>query len=219
MATKSTPATKKILTPKDLKEKYVEFVLENNKRPVSVYRFMKYVGDKESVFYQMYPSMDLLEKDVWKDLFDETLNRLYNDEAYIQYSVREKLLGFYYTLIEVLKPRRSYVAFAGKHSFIASSYLEEFKKVFLDFTRKLVMEALTKEEIYDRPVITQKYNEALWGQLLFVLNFWIRDESEGFEKTDEAIDKAVNLSFDLMAKNPLDSLLEFGRYLLKNKFS
>ena len=207
-----------ITNASELKEAFQEYILDNNKRPPSVNRFMKAMGAKEAEFYQYYTSLESLEKDIWKDFFDETENRLYSEAAYQEYSVREKLLGFYFTLIEVLKARRSYVQFAGKKLVVGAAYLDTFKKEFLEFARKLVVEALSTQEIYDRSVLSKKYNEALWAQMLFVLGFWVNDKSDGFEKTDEAIEKAVNLSFDLMAKNPMDSLLEFGKYLFKNKF-
>jgi len=54
-------------------------------------------------------------------------------------------------------------------------------------------------------------------QLLFVIGFWIKDDSIAFEKTDAAIEKAVNLSFDLMGKGPLDAMLDFGKFLYQNK--
>jgi hypothetical protein len=53
--------------------------------------------------------------------------------------------------------------------------------------------------------------------LLFVTDFWLKDKSPGFEKTDEAIERSLNLAFDLMGKSPLDSMLEFGKFLFQNK--
>ena len=209
----------KNITASTLKDLYIEYVVKNAKKPASVGKLVKNTSIKEKEFYQFYPSVEILEKDIWKGFIDNTITRLYNADAYPNYSVREKLLGFYFTLIEELGLQREFVIIGGKHTVIGAGYLDEFKKEFISFTRKLVMEALATEEIYDRPVVSQKYNEALWAQLLFVLNFWMKDKSDAFEKTDEAIEKAVNLSFDLMAKNPLDSLLEFGKYLLKNSMS
>jgi len=54
-------------------------------------------------------------------------------------------------------------------------------------------------------------------QFLFVLNFWLNDDSAQFEKTDAAIEKAVHLSFDLMGKGPLDTMVDFAKFLYQNK--
>jgi hypothetical protein len=56
----------------------------------------------------------------------------------------------------------------------------------------------------------------LWIQFGFVLNFWINDNSAGFEKTDEAIEKGVNVTFDLFQRSPIDNLFEYGKFLAKN---
>jgi hypothetical protein len=49
----------------------------------------------------------------------------------------------------------------------------------------------------------------------FVLMFWVKDESAEFEKTDEAIEKSVNLAFDLMGKGVVDNVFEFGKFLFQ----
>jgi len=53
-------------------------------------------------------------------------------------------------------------------------------------------------------------------QFAFVLNFWIKDQSAGFEKTDEAIEKGVNVTFDFFQRSPIDNLLEYGKFLAQN---
>ena len=53
-------------------------------------------------------------------------------------------------------------------------------------------------------------------QFAFVLNFWIHDDSAGFEKTDEAIEKGLNVTFDLFQRSPIDNLFEYGKFLAKN---
>ena len=55
-------------------------------------------------------------------------------------------------------------------------------------------------------------------QLLFLMKFWIEDRSEKFEKTDAAIEKSVNTAFDVFDNTPLDSLLDLGKFLWKEKF-
>jgi hypothetical protein len=37
-----------------------------------------------------------------------------------------------------------------------------------------------------------------------------------FEKTDAAIEKSVNLAFDLIGKGILDNALDFGKFLYQN---
>ena len=62
------------------------------------------------------------------------------------------------------------------------------------------------------------FSEAAWVQLCFLLKFWVEDTSESFEKTDQAIEKSVQTAFDVFENTPLSTLIDFGKFLWKEKF-
>ena len=62
------------------------------------------------------------------------------------------------------------------------------------------------------------FSEAAWVQLGFLLKFWVDDTSESFEKTDQAIEKSVQTAFDVFENTPLSTLIDFGKFLWKEKF-
>ena len=47
----------------------------------------------------------------------------------------------------------------------------------------------------------------------------MEDSSPRFEKTDMAIEKSVNTIFDLFDNTPLDSIVDFGKFLYKETFA
>jgi hypothetical protein len=53
--------------------------------------------------------------------------------------------------------------------------------------------------------------------MAFLLIFWKDDTSAGFEKTDAAIEKSVNLAFDLIGKGAVDSIFDFAKFLYQTK--
>ena len=57
--------------------------------------------------------------------------------------------------------------------------------------------------------------EAYWGQFAFIIAYWERDTSPSFEKTDVLIEKLVNTAFQLQDIKPLESVLDLGKFLLK----
>jgi hypothetical protein len=73
-----------------------------------------------------------------------------------------------------------------------------------------------KEEIAGRSKLSDNYDSLFWYQFMFLLDFWRKDGSTDFERTDEAIEKSVNLSFDLIEKNALDSAFDFGKFIFQN---
>ena len=56
-----------------------------------------------------------------------------------------------------------------------------------------------------------------WAQFLFILKFWLDDSSPKFQKTDLLIEKTLKVSFDLMENDTLKSVLDFGKFYMKEK--
>ena len=70
----------------------------------------------------------------------------------------------------------------------------------------------TIEEIQTKALL-----ESAWVQLLLTLKFWMDDTSPAFEKTDIFIEKSVNTSFDVLNVVPLKSIIDFGKFIFKEK--
>ncbi len=232
-------------TLEKIRKAYTEYVLENGKQPTSVFQFAKKLKLAEAEFYNYYASFDAIEADIWLTFFNESKQTVEADGTYQTYSVREKLLAFYYTWIELLKAQRSFVVYsygrlgptsrrgmnAGGDMMAASPIararlggrnvnspvLMPFKESFNDFARDLLAEGRESREVEPRPFLTDRYPGALWTQALFILDFWVKDVSKGFEKTDTAIEKSVNTTFDLIGRSPLDTLFDFAKFAYQNR--
>ncbi len=205
-----------------LQQSYINYVLEHGRQPVSVFAFAKSLGLAETEFYAYYNSFENLEQEIWKDLFEKARQRTESQEVYEQYSVREKLLSFYYIWIEELKLQRSFVLYAinkqpTRRFMVTSAQLLLFRNAFREFAAELLREGRATQEVVNRPFLSERYADGLWRQTLFVLNFWAKDPSKLFEQTDVAIEKAVNTSFDLIGKTPFDTLFDFAKFLYQNR--
>lgn len=202
-----------------IRKKYIEYVLEEGKKPASVFAFAKKLKMSESDFYAFYASFEAIEKDFWASVFNETLEQLQADATYQGYSAKEKLLAFYFMWIQKLRENRSYVLTFKDEKLktipLNSVGISDFKKAFEKYAETLVAEGVEKKEIVFRKNISDKYKQGFWLQTLFVLNYWINDNSDNFEMTDAAIEKAVNLSFKLIADNVVDNIIDFGKFMLQ----
>ena len=200
-------------------EAYIDFVLKNGKDPASVYAFCTAIDITENQFYDSFASFRNLESEIWKSLVTSTVETLNANSEYHEYDVREKLLSFYYTLMEALRNNRSYILVSYKNQDrreMRPAFLKGTQSVFKSYIESLIEEGVQSEEIKKRPYLSDKYDEALWVQFLFVLYFWIKDDSPGFEKTDAAIEKAVKLSSELMGEGPVDSFIDLAKFLYQN---
>ena len=208
-------------TIEKIRQAYQEFVLEHGQQPASVFAFAKKLKITESDFYGFYNSFEQIERDIWTSFFDETRKRLEAEEVFGTYSVREKLLAFYFTWIEVLTANRSFVLrsvkeFRQQRSLRAPVALEGFKGQFQKFVRDLLEEGRESQEVKSRRFLDTRYPDAFWIQTLWLLDFWTKDTSARFEKTDSAIEKAVNAAFDLIGVSALDSVLDLAKFVYQN---
>ncbi len=199
-----------------IKEQYIHFVLAQNKRPESVYLFMKSIALEEKVFYEHYTTFYDLEAAIWADTLKETIEKIQQEQVYESYSVREKVLALYFTLLESLKSIRTFAVYSFNHPKdfpIDGGVLKESKNVFHDFISQLVTEGVYTGEITDRAFLTERYPSALWWEAIFIIRFWVNDSSKNFERTDAAVEKSVNLAFDLLGKNIADATFDFVKFL------
>lgn len=206
-------------TKEKIQNAYIDYILTEGKQPASVFSFAKKNKFAEEEFYKYFGSFDTIEGSVWTDFFITTIAEVKGQEVWQGYSAREKALSFYYSFFEMLKSKRSFVNHSVgsfKKGLKTPIQLKEAKEVFEAFAIEVIQEGLETGEISDRKLISDRYKDALWIQVAFLLNFWIKDFSAGFEKTDEAIEKGVNVTFDLFQRTPIDNLLDYGKFLAQN---
>ena len=206
-------------TAQQIKNGYIDYVLMHNEKPKSVYAFVKKLKISEADFYNFYPSFESIEKSIWADLTVETINTLQQQEIWAEYSSRDRILAFFYSYIEVLKNQRSFIIYTLKDSKVSlaiPAVLSGTKLIFEHLAEETINEGLESGELAERRFFSKRYKDALWLQFAFIINFWINDDSIGFEKTDEAIEKGINVTFDLFQRSPIDNLFEYGKFLSRN---
>jgi hypothetical protein len=200
---------------------YLDYVLTHGQQPVSVYAFAKSQGLDEAAFYQEYNNFTALEQGIWAGFFTATEARLAAETAYKGYNVREKLLAYLFTWVEVLTPYRSFILYAAEQNkqtpLMAPASMSLLKKHFIGFADDLVNQGLDSGELVSRPLLSDRYSEGLWTQLLFVTSYWAKDTSKGFEQTDAAIEKAVRLGFELMGQNVMDAATDLAKFLWQSR--
>jgi AcrR family transcriptional regulator len=204
-------------------ELYIQLKMSQSNSVQNVFQFAKELNISEQEFYQFYPSLDAIESDIFKTWFENVKEKLQNTEVFNEYSTREKILSLYFTWIETLLSHRSFVLEVWKcrkgdlMHLGTPNFLRLLKESFEVMVTALINEGISKNELEDRKFLTDKYKDGLWVNFLFITNFWVKDNSVAFEKTDAAIEKSVNLAFDLMGKSPLDSMIDFGKFLFHNR--
>lgn len=221
MTAKKTNA-KKNTSAQDILSFFMNWVLEHNQKPESVYQFCKELGIKEGDFYQYYASINALEKGVWNGFYDNAMGMLEKDSAFANYGNREKLLSFYYTFVELLNLNRSYVLFVtneGQAGLKDMTQLKGLRSRIKTFAKGLIEEANEDKKLRVSKRSPEVFSEGAWLQLVLIIKFWLEDESAGFEKTDVFIEKSVNTVFDLFETTPIEKVLDLGKFLWQERMA
>ena len=204
-------------TAEQIKKGYIDYVLTHDEKPKSVYSFSKKLKITEGDFYQFYSSFEYIEKLIWVELTVQTIDTLQQQEQWEQYSSRDKILSFFYSYVEVLKQQRSFVIYSLKTRGITTpEVLSGVRPIFENFAELIINDGIESGELAERKFFSKRYKDALWLQFAFIIRFWVDDDSAGFEKTDEAIEKGINVTFDLFQHSPIDNLLDYGKFLSRN---
>ena len=211
---------KKNCTNTDLISYYMEYTLEHNAAPKSVYIFAKKYNFQEEIFYKYFGNFEALEQTIFKIFFDNTIILLEKSDDYKSYESRNKLLSFYYSFFELLTANRSYVVYAleyNKNNLTKSTSLKRLKHSFTKYIESLNIPLLEiKQEALDK-IQNTALKETAWLQLSLTMKYWLKDTSPSFEKTDVFIEKSVNTSFDVLNTKPIKSIIDLGKFLYKDK--
>lgn len=211
---------KKMIDDNFIISKFMDQVLNTNEEPKNVFLFCKEHKISEADFYTFFGSIEALKQQIWLKFFENAIEIMEKEEAYGGYSNKNKLLTLYFTLFELFTANRSFILFLLPNNKEALKNLKGMSLLRKDFKAYIVnllesgnSEVFKKPAMLTNPIIS----EGAWIQFLAILKFWIDDTSKSFESTDILIEKSVNTVVDLLNTKPLESLLDLGKFLWKEK--
>ena len=215
MATKNIKITKETVV-----SMYMNYTLVHNEKPKSVYQFANLNEFSETEFYSFFGNLESIETEIYNLFLEKTIELLNNDTNYESYDMKTKLLSFYFTFFELLAANRSYVTLnlnEDKNQLKNLAKLSGLRQHFKQFIKSIITDDFRIQQEKIQQFQENAIQESAWIQFLFTLKFWLEDGSPNFEKTDIFIEKSVKLSFELMNVAPINSLIDFGKFIIKEK--
>lgn len=205
MATK----TKETSLETRIVELYKQLTVEGKIRKMSVYSFCKLLDISEADFYKHFASLDAIGRKIWTSYADEVISALKESETYASYSAREKILAYFFTFFENALKDRSFI----EKTYTNFSLLRGYQRKFRAHMAEVIQEGVIADEIQSRH-LENLYLDVLWGLHWGLIQFWLNDESEGFQDTEKAIETYLRIPLELMGQNVLDSAYEALRFTL-----
>jgi ribosomal protein S20 len=130
------------------------------------------------------------------------------------------MLSFYFTFFELLAANRSYVLMClkeHKNQLKNMNQLSLLRTHFKEYVGSILTDEYRIKQEKLQNIQQKGIAESAWIQLLLTLKFWMEDTSANFEKTDIFIEKSVKAVFELMNISPIESLIDFGKFIFKEK--
>ncbi len=199
---------------------YKRHLLRHAKAPLTVFVFCEDINIREEKFYSYFNSFKSLEKYIWNSFFVEMVSAFSVDEEYSEFTAHEKILSFYYALIEKYKQNRSLLTLRFSElnfTDIRPWFLESFRNSFNIWLSEVLELASDNNEITIKPLLTSAYDEAIWIQFLYITKVFIDDESKEFQISEMAIEKTTALVFELLRQASIDLLIDFIKFAYQNK--
>ena len=210
---------------KDLMSIYMEYVTQLRGDLSSVEDFSTYAKIEEEHFYTHFSNLLAIEQDIWSFILKDAIDTIVQDPQYNTFGQDEQLLSFFYTFFESLTLNNEYFL---AHLSIRNSFNEKrevakgMKALFNNYIDGTIgsnpISGLGIDQVdFVNDIVQRGQKEGFWIQLLFLIDFWSKDQSERKEKTDIAIEKSVRAAIDLIEIAPVKSIFDLGRFIWQEK--
>lgn len=213
---------KNIITEDKIFELYGDYILNHGERPKNIYRFAKDNEFEEKDFYNYFSSFEQIEKLMLVNLFDKSVKLASEVNSSDEITSKEKLLNVYFIFFENMTMNRSLVLMIlgndKLHSAKISNQLKETHRHFIKTIDFNDWEIIQKSKDDVRNFHEKAREDAFWLHLVSAIEFWKKDTSPAFEKTDIFIEKTIDTGFELMDNEPLRKVVDLGKFLFKEKF-
>jgi hypothetical protein len=199
-----------------ISEAYMATLRREGRAPSSTHRLCEDLGIGEKDFYAVFPNLNAVEKYFWKNWIESIIEAVSSGKEWTSFSSKERYLAFLFAFTgEALEQRSLLEQRFGKLTLLCSpSSLDGLKSSFKDFAGDVIHHGIEKGEIASRGAIGNFYPEVLYIHWRSVLEYFLKDESRGFEQTDAFVEKTVEFAFDLLRTQAIDSAADLARFLL-----
>jgi len=168
-------------------------------------------GKTASVIYSLFPNKNAILKFYYPSLIVRYQAMISEIDDFDSYSISEKLSNFAFTLFDMMDERREFVEDTFEKYVWTCSSKNEFQKLI----KSLFKDFFTS----DGKIATSAgffmgdlFYSSLKTQFLFLIKFWLDDNSEGHERTFALTDKITGFIEELVYSEIVDKGFDLAKY-------
>ena len=136
-----------------------------------------------------------------------------------EYTFEEKIHFVTETQLDTFLPYREFIDLTFLKSFYSfgmapkDTYL--LKESYLSIVSPMMTESIEKDEFSPLPFPSLS-QDALWYLFLGMGSYWLRDDSEDFERTTEFLDKTLTLGGTILRADILGKMGDIGSFVMRH---
>lgn len=201
------------------RDRIVEAALDiyvNESAPFTLKNIAKKARVKEAEIYSYFPNKAAILKDFYTQIVPLYKAMIKEIEGFEQYDLSEKLSNFVYSSLDMMQEQRDFV----EKTFDDFVLNPDQKSEFQNQVEKLVEEFVNEDPKVsgsNQYLLNSITYSILSKEYLYLIRFWIRDESPGSEKTMALTDKLTSFLNEILYSAVLDKGFDLGRFLISNR--
>ena len=202
--------TEKLNTKIELTEAAVDLYLEDN---FTIPNLTDKTGNTASEIYALFPNKKAILKFYYPSLVIRYRAMVEEIEDFGDYSIAEKLSNFIYTLFDMMDERREFV----KETFYKYEWKCTSKTEFQQEIKALLKDFFTSDGRIATSAgffIGDLFYASLKTQYLYLVKFWLEDESNDRERTFALVDKLTGFTGEVVYSKIVDKGFDLFKYSL-----
>ncbi len=198
---------------------FLEHWKKSGRYPDSVIALCDRAGIGEGEFFAMFPNLEAVESAHWVRALDGVIARVEASDEWLGFTAKQRLLAFLFAFVEDALGFRStlLLRFDGIRPFENPSVLKKFEGRFKSFADEILLRGMETGEIAERGPLAKVYPAGVYLHFRSVISYYLRDDSDRFERTDAFIEKTVHLAFDVVGRSALDSAADLVRFFVPKR--
>lgn len=196
----------------------VRLVIERGYRATTIRAIADEAGVSASDVYNQFASKEKILLDYFQQKLEDAAAAVELIEDIDEYSLQEKIHLFIEThLAEILPDRELLPEFfkaAMARPVLSLRAVVPARDFYVDVVQRYVDGAVMSGQIQP-PRLSSRYLGGFMNFHVYVVAFWLRDESEGFEDTTRLIDLGVGALVAALTSGVIDDTLDLGRFVVR----
>lgn len=203
-------SAEKINSKIEITWKAVELFEKNGK--VSIPDLVNSTGKTASEIYDVFPSKSAILKFYYPALVYQYWAMIEEVEGFEDFEISEKFSNFIYTLFDMMGENQHFVEKTYKKMVFSEGHRSEFHKEVKVLFKEFLS---TDADIAVSAAFFMKdyYYSLLASQYLFLLKFWLSDESENKDRTLALTDKLTTLYQEIVYNKTLDKGFDLMKFV------